>query len=72
MTSTGDKYVNMGAEEREKAFVDFALPRNIALMKKHLERYRINFDNWFLESSLHKSGYVKETVDLLHRGRPHI
>lgn len=64
----GDKYVNMGAEEREKAFVDFALPRNIALMKKHLERYRINFDNWFLESSLHKSGYVKETVDLLTEG----
>ena len=50
---------------RRKAFVDFALPRNIELMKRHLERYRINFDNWFLESSLHSSGYVKETVDLL-------
>ncbi len=61
----GDKYVNVASEERRKAFIDFALPYNIALMKKHLERYRIKFDEWFLESSLHKSGYVAETVKLL-------
>lgn len=61
----GDKYVNVESEERRKAFTDFALPYNIALMKKHLERYRIKFDEWFLESSLHKSGYVAETVKLL-------
>ena len=64
----GDKYVGMDEDERQKIFVEFALPRNIELMKKHLKRYRINFDNWFLESSLHKSGYVKETVDLLTAG----
>ncbi len=61
----GDKFVSVDEPVRRKAFVDFALPRNIELMKRHLERYRINFDNWFLESSLHSSGYVKETVDLL-------
>ena len=37
-------------------------------MKQHLKRYRINFDEWFLESSLHNSGYVAETVDLLTQG----
>jgi len=37
-------------------------------MKKHLQRYRIKFDNWFLESSLHESGYVAETVQLLIDG----
>jgi len=34
-------------------------------MKKHLQRYRISFDEWFLESSLHSSGYVEDTVRLL-------
>ncbi len=64
----GDKYVSVDTEERAKAFVEFALPRNIALMQKHLERYRINFDKWFLESDLHESGYVAETVQLLADG----
>ncbi|MBR7081417.1 MAG: arginine--tRNA ligase [Oscillospiraceae bacterium] len=61
----GDKYDNMEPDERRRAFIEFALPHNIELMKKHLERYRIHFDNWFLESSLHESGYVAETVKLL-------
>ena len=34
-------------------------------MKRDLARYRIHFDQWFLESDLHDSGYVAETVDLL-------
>lgn len=52
----GKEYLDAEPEDRRKAFVEFALPHNIELMKKHLERYRIKFDNWFLESSLHKSG----------------
>lgn len=64
----GDKYVSMPQQERVEAFVNFALPRNIELMKKHLERYRIHFDQWFLESDLHDSGYVAETVKLLSDG----
>lgn len=61
----GDKWVHVDSEERQKAFVEFGLPRNIERMKRDLARYRVNFDNWFLESSLHKSGYVAETIDLL-------
>lgn len=61
----GDKYLDMPSEERRKAFVEFGLPYNIELMKKHLQRYRISFDEWFLESSLHNSGYVEDTVRLL-------
>ena len=64
----GDIYVDMASEERRKAFVEFGLPHNIALMQKHLERYRIKFDEWFLESSLHSSGYVAETVNILTEG----
>ena len=34
-------------------------------MKTDLERYKIHYDNWFYESTLHESGYVAETVDML-------
>lgn len=61
----GDGYLNMPSEERCRAFVAFGLPYNIDLMKEHLARYRIRFDQWFLESSLHESGYVADTVKIL-------
>lgn len=61
----GDKYLTMPSAERCAAFVAFGLPYNIARMQRDLERYRIHFDQWFLESSLHDSGYVAETVQLL-------
>ncbi|MBR1842912.1 MAG: arginine--tRNA ligase [Oscillospiraceae bacterium] len=61
----GEKYLGMSPEERREAFVNYGLPKNIAAMKRDLARYRINFDTWFLESSLHKSGAVREVVDTL-------
>ena len=61
----GDKYLTVPSAERCAAFVAFGLPYNIARMQRDLERYRIHFDQWFLESSLHSSGYVTETVQLL-------
>ena len=61
----GDKYLAVPSAERCAAFVAFGLPYNIARMQRDLERYRIHFDQWFLESSLHESGYVAETVQLL-------
>ncbi|HHU23111.1 MAG TPA: arginine--tRNA ligase [Clostridiales bacterium] len=61
----GDIYLHRPSEERCVAFIDFGLCHNIELMKKHLERYRIHYDQWFFESSLHESGYVEETVQLL-------
>ena len=61
----GDKWLDAPSEERREAFVKFGLPYNIERMQRDLERYRIHFDQWFLESSLHQSGYVAETVKLL-------
>jgi arginyl-tRNA synthetase len=52
-------------DERARRFIAFGIPRNIELMKQHLERYGIRYDTWFLESSLHSSGYADETVELL-------
>ena len=61
----GEKYLTVDSEERREEFVAFGLPYNIERMQRDLERYRIHFDQWFLESSLHQSGYVAETVKLL-------
>ena len=61
----GDKYVNVPSEERRKALCDFALPINIANLKKDLQKYRIEYDNWFLESTLHNSGAVKDIIEKL-------
>ena len=64
----GDKYLSMPSEERCCAFIEFGLKHNIALMGEHLARYRIRFDQWFLESDLHESSYVAETVAILEKG----
>ena len=61
----GDKYVNADSADRKKALVDYALPLNIRRMQDDMAKYRINFDNWFMESTLHESGEVKAVVDLL-------
>ncbi len=47
--------------------VAFGLEKNIARMQSDLEKYKIVYDKWFRESTLHKSGYVKETIDLLEK-----
>ena len=61
----GDKLVNAPEQERLDTLAQFGLSVNLPKMKSDLERYKIHYDNWFYESALHESGYVKETVDLL-------
>ena len=61
----GDKYVNADSKERRKALVDFALPKNIAGLERDLGRYRITYDKWFRESTLHNDGSVQRVIDAL-------
>ena len=61
----GDRLVNVSPEERQAALAQFGLGVNLPKMKTDLQRYKIEYDNWFYESSLHESGYVAGTVDLL-------
>ena len=63
----GDSYLDKSVEERHADMARFGLERNIPKMKSDLERYGIKFDEWFFESSLHNSGYVKDTVEELHK-----
>lgn len=61
----GDKYLSTSEEERNQALVDYALQKNIDALKTDLQKYRIIYDVWFKESSLHESGAVRAAIDRL-------
>jgi arginyl-tRNA synthetase len=63
----GDRYVKADSAERRRALVDYALPKNIEKMKSDLEKYRIFYDVWFRESTLHQDGELAETIEILKR-----
>ncbi len=65
ISENGESLIDASDDERKKALVDFALPRNIAKMQADMKKYRIEYDKWFMESELHNSGAVKAVVDLL-------
>lgn len=65
--ANGDCLVNLSSEERKQKLVDYALPINIANLKRDLEKYRIFYDVWFKESSIHANGEVAETIELLKK-----
>lgn len=61
----GDKFVDTAEDEREKAMIEFALPKNIEALKKDMTAYRVEFDNWFKESELYKSKTVYDVIQKL-------
>ncbi len=63
----GDSFVEKSEDERRKALVDFALPKNISGLKEDLAKYRIHYDTWFRESSLHKNGETGRVIELLKK-----
>ncbi len=66
----GDKLVAATPEARRQALVDYALPLNIQGLERDLAQYRIHYDVWFKESTLHQNGAVKQIVELLtQKGR---
>lgn len=61
----GDRYISESEEVRRKALVDFALPKNIDSMHEILSKYRIEYDTWFKESTLHNGTELHDTIELL-------
>ena len=58
-------YESEGFAALKDALVAYALPKNIANLKRDLGKYRIDYDVWFHESTLHDSGAVMAVVDKL-------
>ncbi len=61
----GDQYIYIPDEELKAKLIDETLYKNIDALKTGLENYRIFYDKWFHESTLHESNAVMETVEEL-------
>jgi arginyl-tRNA synthetase len=60
----GDALANKTSDERRKALVEYALPKNIKRIEEGLARYGIHYDVWFRESSLYQVE-LEETLSIL-------
>lgn len=49
----GDKYLALDEEERLNVFKDLAYVEKLAGLKEDLAAFRVEFDNWFSERTLH-------------------
>lgn len=61
----GDKFMDCDEATRRKALVEFALPKNIQGLKDDLLKYRIEYNTWFRESTLHANGETARIIELL-------
>ena len=61
----GDSWKELSEEERLDKMAEYGLSVNIPKMQEDLKKYGIVYDQWFFESSLHESGYVAETVQMV-------
>lgn len=64
-SEVGDKYAECESQERRDALVAYALPKNIAGLEADLGKYRIKYDKWFRESTLHNDGSVQKIIEAL-------
>lgn len=65
----GDSWKDLPEDERLERMAEYGLSVNIPKMKSDLLKYGIRYNEWFLESALHSSGAVAETVaELTGRG----
>ena len=63
----GTGLMELSTEERRKALVEYGLPKNIAKMKAAMAKYRIDYNTWFSELTLHNGGELAETIEILKK-----
>jgi len=61
----GDKYKNVPDQERYDFFRSYGLAYELEKLKTDLEDFRVQFDNWFSESTLYGSGKIESTLEKL-------
>ncbi len=66
---TGDRYADETAEKVLPVFRNVACDRILDGIRKDLEQFRVRFDRWFREESLHREGEVPGAIaELRNRG----
>ncbi len=61
----GDRFVNMAEKERHEFFQAYGLEKELEQIKQDLLDYRVDFDEWYSETSLYTSGKVKDVLEKL-------
>ena len=61
----GDKFLDEDLDSCLDFFIEQAVSRIFSGIKEDLSLFRVHFDNWFSERTLHESGYVEETIEEL-------
>ncbi|SDE22913.1 arginine--tRNA ligase [Sporomusa acidovorans] len=61
----GAQYLSMPEPERLAEFKELGLKEKLAALKEDLEQFGVTFDVWFSERTLHNSGAVAATCELL-------
>ena len=65
LSAHGEEWAALPEEERLERMGEYGLSVNIPKMKEDLLKYGIRYDEWFLESTLHASGAVADSVQAL-------
>lgn len=61
----GDALAESSEEERRSCLVGYALPLNVEGLERDLGSYRVVYDNWYRESTLHADGSVDRVIEEL-------
>jgi arginyl-tRNA synthetase len=61
----GEKYLSLPVAERLSAFKEIALQEKLSALKADLAAFNVQFDVWFSENTLHQSGALQETCQVL-------
>ena len=64
----GDKYLNLPEDERLKILEDLAYADKLDELKKDLKNFKVEFDNWFSERTLHPDKINNAIKVLRERG----
>ncbi len=65
ITRDGDRYLKAADDERMAVFKELALTEKLAALREDLEAFRVTFDVWFSERSLHRQNAIDTTCELL-------
>jgi arginyl-tRNA synthetase len=63
----GDRWLHAPIEERRRTLRTFGRDTIVEQQRADLEYFRVRFDRWFSEASLHESGAVDDVLDDLKR-----
>lgn len=63
----GNKWLNATAEERFEYFKKEGIAQELAKLQKDLEFFRVSFDVWTSEQSLHDWGKVEDAIERLQQ-----